>query len=153
MWGYGLDRAGSGQVQVEGTCECGNEPSGSIKYGEFLDQLKTGQLLKKDCAPWNEYKRMPAVTRRKLLAVATWKIRKTVGQQSQQLSNILEGNQETLNFTVQSRFVTEFNEATVVFAESDLRLLIPERNGFVSQWDRPNTETALVLYLCTIKQY
>ena len=20
-----------------GTCECGNEPSGSIKYGEFLD--------------------------------------------------------------------------------------------------------------------
>jgi hypothetical protein len=23
--------------QVEGTCECGNEPSGSIKCGEFLD--------------------------------------------------------------------------------------------------------------------
>ena len=23
--------------QVAGTCECGNEPSGSIKYGEFLD--------------------------------------------------------------------------------------------------------------------
>jgi hypothetical protein len=27
----------SGQGQVAGTCECGNEPSGSIKCGEFLD--------------------------------------------------------------------------------------------------------------------
>jgi hypothetical protein len=25
-----------------GTCECGNEPSGSIKCGEFLDWLQTG---------------------------------------------------------------------------------------------------------------
>jgi hypothetical protein len=25
-----------------GICECGNEPSSSIKCGEFLDQLKTG---------------------------------------------------------------------------------------------------------------
>jgi hypothetical protein len=24
-------------TQVAGTCECGNEPSGSIKCGEFLD--------------------------------------------------------------------------------------------------------------------
>ena len=31
MWGYGLDRAGSGLGQVAGTCECGNESSGSIK--------------------------------------------------------------------------------------------------------------------------
>jgi len=23
--------------RVAGTCECSNEPSGSIKYGEFLD--------------------------------------------------------------------------------------------------------------------
>ena len=37
MWGYGLDLSGSGQGQAAGTCECGNEPSGSIKYGEFLD--------------------------------------------------------------------------------------------------------------------
>jgi hypothetical protein len=36
MCGYGLDRAGPGQGQVAGTCECGNEPSGSIKRGEFL---------------------------------------------------------------------------------------------------------------------
>jgi hypothetical protein len=28
---------GSGQGQVAGSCEHGNEPSGSIKYGEFLD--------------------------------------------------------------------------------------------------------------------
>jgi hypothetical protein len=27
---------------VAGTCECGNEPSGSIKCGEFLDFLQTG---------------------------------------------------------------------------------------------------------------
>jgi len=35
--GHGLDRAASGWGQVAGTCECGNEPSGSIKWGEFLD--------------------------------------------------------------------------------------------------------------------
>ena len=51
--GYGLDRAGSGQGQVVGICEYGNEPSGSLKYGEFLDQLKTGQLRKKGSAPWS----------------------------------------------------------------------------------------------------
>ena len=27
--------------QVAGACECGEEPSGSIKRGEFLDQLQT----------------------------------------------------------------------------------------------------------------
>ena len=37
MWVYGLDRAGSGQGQVAGTCEGGNEPSGSVKCGELLD--------------------------------------------------------------------------------------------------------------------
>ena len=52
--GYGLNQAGSGQGQVAGTCECGNEPSGSIKRGDLLDQLKTGQLLKKDSAPWSK---------------------------------------------------------------------------------------------------
>jgi hypothetical protein len=35
--GSGLDLAGSGPRQVAGTCECGNEPSGSTKRGEFLD--------------------------------------------------------------------------------------------------------------------
>ena len=51
MWVYGMDGSGSGQGQVEGTCECGNEPSGSIQCGEFLDQLRTGQLFKKNSAP------------------------------------------------------------------------------------------------------
>jgi hypothetical protein len=42
MWGYVLDQAGSRHAQVAGTCELGNEPSGSIKCGEILDYLKTG---------------------------------------------------------------------------------------------------------------
>jgi hypothetical protein len=43
MWGYGLNRAGSGCGQVAGTCGCGIEPSDSIKCGEFLDS-----------APWSK---------------------------------------------------------------------------------------------------
>jgi hypothetical protein len=34
--GNGLDRCGSGQGQLAGTCECGNEPLGSINCGKFL---------------------------------------------------------------------------------------------------------------------
>ena len=34
---YGLDWAGPGLRQVADACECGNEPSGSVKCGEFLD--------------------------------------------------------------------------------------------------------------------
>jgi hypothetical protein len=34
-----------------GSCEQGNEPSGSIKGEEFLDLLSDYQLLKKDAAP------------------------------------------------------------------------------------------------------
>ena len=30
-------RNSSGQGQVVGTCECSNEPSGSVKRGDFLD--------------------------------------------------------------------------------------------------------------------
>jgi hypothetical protein len=37
--GYGLARAGSGQGQVAGTGECGNEPLCSINCREFLDFL------------------------------------------------------------------------------------------------------------------
>jgi hypothetical protein len=36
-WRNGLDRSGLGQGQVVGSCECGNEPSGSIKCGKFPD--------------------------------------------------------------------------------------------------------------------
>jgi hypothetical protein len=35
-WDVGI-WSGSGWGQVVGTCECGNEPSGSIICGEFLD--------------------------------------------------------------------------------------------------------------------
>ena len=34
--GNGLDRCGSGQGLLAGTCECGNEPLGSINCGKFL---------------------------------------------------------------------------------------------------------------------
>jgi len=37
MWVYGLDWAGPGLRQVADVGECGNEPSGSVKCGEFLD--------------------------------------------------------------------------------------------------------------------
>jgi hypothetical protein len=41
---------------VAGTCEYAKEPSGSIKCGELISWLaaKTGQLLKKDSAPWSK---------------------------------------------------------------------------------------------------
>ena len=37
MWVCGLDWAGPGYRHVADACECGNEPSGSVKWGEFLD--------------------------------------------------------------------------------------------------------------------
>jgi hypothetical protein len=36
---------------VEGSCEHGNEPSGSIKSWEVLEWLHNWQLLKKGSAP------------------------------------------------------------------------------------------------------
>jgi hypothetical protein len=35
----GLDASGSRQKPVAGSCEHGNESSGSVKGGEFLDYL------------------------------------------------------------------------------------------------------------------
>jgi hypothetical protein len=35
---------------VAGTCERGNELSGSVKCGEFLEKLRTDLFLKNDCA-------------------------------------------------------------------------------------------------------
>jgi hypothetical protein len=37
-WG-GLDWPGSGQGQVENSCECGNEPLGSIKCWKTIEWL------------------------------------------------------------------------------------------------------------------
>jgi hypothetical protein len=41
MVGHGLDQSGSGYGQVAGSCVYGDEPSGSIKCGEFLEWLRT----------------------------------------------------------------------------------------------------------------
>jgi hypothetical protein len=38
---------------MAGPCEHGNEHSGSIKGGGFLDQLKDYERLKKEPAPYN----------------------------------------------------------------------------------------------------
>jgi hypothetical protein len=37
---------------MEGSCECCNEPSGSLKYWEAHEWLHNFQLLKKRSAPW-----------------------------------------------------------------------------------------------------
>jgi hypothetical protein len=39
--GHGLDRSGSGHGQMAGFYECGDELSGSIKFREYLDNLRT----------------------------------------------------------------------------------------------------------------
>jgi hypothetical protein len=41
----GLDSTGSGQCQVTGCCEHGNEPSGSVKCEEFTNQLNDNHRL------------------------------------------------------------------------------------------------------------
>jgi hypothetical protein len=39
MWDmeHGLECSGTGYGQLVGLCGCGDEPLGSIKFGEFLD--------------------------------------------------------------------------------------------------------------------
>ena len=52
--GHGLDRFGSGQRQVAGSCECGNERSGFMKCGKFLVQFRTRQLLRMYSSTWSQ---------------------------------------------------------------------------------------------------
>jgi len=40
--------------QEAGTCEYGDEPSGSKKCGNFLTSFRTSWLLKKDSAAWSK---------------------------------------------------------------------------------------------------
>ena len=40
-WRYGPDLSDSGYGQVAGSCKHGNELSGSLKCGEFLEELRT----------------------------------------------------------------------------------------------------------------
>jgi hypothetical protein len=51
MGWYGLDRSGSGQGPVKGSCDHGDEPSGSIKCWDVLEWLDNWRLLKKGSAP------------------------------------------------------------------------------------------------------
>ena len=39
---------------MAGCCDCGNDPSDTIKYGELLESLRTCKLLRKTSAPWSE---------------------------------------------------------------------------------------------------
>jgi len=39
---------------VAGTCEYGDESSGSKKAGNFLTSCRASQLLKKDSVPWSK---------------------------------------------------------------------------------------------------
>jgi hypothetical protein len=48
-----MDSFDSEQVSVANCCEYGNEPTHSIKGGEFIDYLSDYQLLKKDSIPWS----------------------------------------------------------------------------------------------------
>jgi hypothetical protein len=48
---YGQDQSGSGYGPVEGSCEHGDEPSGSLKCWEVPDWLDNLQLLRKGSAP------------------------------------------------------------------------------------------------------
>jgi hypothetical protein len=45
MGWLGLDRSGSGKGPLEGSCEGGNETSGSINCWEILERLHNCQLL------------------------------------------------------------------------------------------------------------
>ena len=47
MWVCGLDWAGPGQGQVADACECGNEPSGSIKM-RVISRLAANQLASQE---------------------------------------------------------------------------------------------------------
>ena len=51
MGGCGLHSSAVVYGQVVGCCEHGNESSGSIKCGKFLDYPWNSQLLKIDCTP------------------------------------------------------------------------------------------------------
>ena len=47
----GLDCSSLGQLQVAGPLKVVDEPSASIKCGEYVEQLRSRQLVNKDSAP------------------------------------------------------------------------------------------------------
>jgi hypothetical protein len=54
---HGLDWSSSGKGQVAGTCECGNEPSGSIKYGELPNRSEPVSFSRRTLFHWGVSKR------------------------------------------------------------------------------------------------
>jgi len=48
-----IDDKVTGKIKWGGFCECGNEPSCSIKCWKFLDLLRNCLLLKTDSAMWS----------------------------------------------------------------------------------------------------
>jgi hypothetical protein len=55
MGWYGLDLSGSSHGPVEGSCEHGNKPLGSVKYYETLEYLHNWRLLIKGSGPWSQF--------------------------------------------------------------------------------------------------
>jgi len=51
-WEYNIKKGLQEVVQEAGTCKRGNEHSGSIKCGEFLDYMRNCLLLRKGSASW-----------------------------------------------------------------------------------------------------
>jgi hypothetical protein len=54
-WGHGLGRSGAEMGQATGCWGCGNDPSGSMKCWELVDQLWNEQL-RKGSAPLSLFK-------------------------------------------------------------------------------------------------
>jgi hypothetical protein len=58
--GYELDSSGLGQGLVAGSWKHGNEPSGCIKHGSFLDYLMYRTLCGSAIMPHQEFRRRVA---------------------------------------------------------------------------------------------
>ena len=50
-----LDSSLLQQKQLPSCCKCSNESLGSVKCGEFINQLRNCQLFKKDSVPRNQF--------------------------------------------------------------------------------------------------
>jgi hypothetical protein len=46
---------------VEGSCEHGNDSSGSIKCWEILEEMRNWWLLKKGSVPWSQLELMNCI--------------------------------------------------------------------------------------------
>jgi len=69
----GLDWSGSRQGQVEGACECGNEPLGSMRFGNLLSSTRpvifSGRTLLRGVTGSDLYLTSPVTTGRSVSEV------------------------------------------------------------------------------------